>query len=142
VELFAERARTAQRSGMAPLVQATLSRWFTAEFRASQSDEVARIGEMIQNTPVAGYAGCSAAIPRLDVTHRLREIACPILVLVGDRDPGTPPSMSQEIHDNAPGSELVTIEHAAHLSNVEQPVAFNLALRRFLDRARATGRQT
>jgi pimeloyl-ACP methyl ester carboxylesterase len=46
--------------------------------------------------------------------------------------------MSQEIHKNASRSELVIIEHAAHLSNVEQPVVFNQTLRRFLDRVRAT----
>ncbi len=31
-------------------------------------------------------------------------------------------------------SELVVLEDAAHLSNIEQPQAFNQALRSFLDR--------
>jgi 3-oxoadipate enol-lactonase len=138
ISVFAQRSMMALQSGMAPLVDATLARWFTPEFRKSNIDEVAQIGDMILHTPVAGYVGCSEAIPRINLTHRLREITCPILVIVGDRDPGTPASMSQEIHDNAPGSELVIIEHAAHLSNVEQPVVFNQTLWRFLDRARAT----
>jgi 3-oxoadipate enol-lactonase len=138
IDVFAQRAATALRSGMAPLVDATLARWFTPEFHKSDVDAVARVGDMILRTPVAGYVGCSEAIPRINLTHRLREITCPILVLVGDRDPGTPVSMSQAIHDNAPGSELVIIEHAAHLSNVEQAGAFNRTLRRFLDRVRAT----
>ncbi len=137
IDLFAQRAATAMRSGMAPLVDATLARWFTPEFRKSDVDAVARVGDMILHTPVAGYVGCSAAIPRINMTERLREITCPMLVMVGDRDPGTPVAMSQAIHDNAPGSELVIIEHAAHLSNVEQPMTFNQALRRFLDQATA-----
>ena len=137
IDLFAQRAATAMRSGMAPLVDATLARWFTPEFRKSDVDAVARVGDMILRTPVAGYVGCSAAIPRINMTERLREITCPMLVMVGDRDPGTPVAMSQAIHDNAPGSELVIIEHAAHLSNVEQPMTFNQALRRFLDQATA-----
>lgn len=33
-----------------------------------------------------------------------------------------------------PGSELVIIASAAHLSNIEQPRAFNSALLGFLDR--------
>jgi 3-oxoadipate enol-lactonase len=138
ISVFAQRSLMALQSGMAPLVDATLARWFTPEFRKSNIDEVARIGDMILHTPVAGYVGCSEAIPRINLTRRLREITCPILVIVGDRDPGTPVSMSQEIHKNAPRSELVIIEHAAHLSNVEQPVVFNQTLRRFLGRARAT----
>jgi len=137
ISVFAQRSQVALESGMAPLVDATLARWFTPEFRKSNTDEVARIGDMILHTPVAGYVGCSEAITKIDLTHRLREITCPIMVIVGDRDPGTPVSMSQEIHKNAPRSELVVIEHAAHLSNVEQPIAFNQTLRRFLDRASA-----
>jgi len=138
IELFAQRAATAMRSGMSALVEATLARWFTPEFHKSDADAVARVGDMILHTPVAGYVGCSAAIPRINMTQRLREITCPILIMVGDRDPGTPVAMSQAIHDNALGSELVIIEHAAHLSNVEQPAIFNRALRRFLDQAIAT----
>jgi 3-oxoadipate enol-lactonase len=32
------------------------------------------------------------------------------------------------------GSEMVVLEDAAHLSNIEQPQAFNQNLRRFIDR--------
>ena len=31
------------------------------------------------------------------------------------------------------GSEMVILENAAHLSNIEQPQAFNQALRNFID---------
>jgi 3-oxoadipate enol-lactonase len=135
--MFGQRAATALTSGMAPLVEGTLARWFTPEFHGSNPAAVARIGEMILTTPVAGYVACSEAIPRIDYTDRLREIRCPVLVIVGDRDPGTPVAMSQAIHDNAPGSQLEVIDHAAHLSNVEQPEAFNRTLRGFLDRVRS-----
>jgi pimeloyl-ACP methyl ester carboxylesterase len=33
-----------------------------------------------------------------------------------------------------PGSQLVVLPNAAHLSNAEQPAAFNAALQSFLDR--------
>jgi len=54
--------------------------------------------------------------------------------MVGDQDHGTPPEMARAIHANLPGSELLVIEQAAHLSNVEQPEVFNRALGAFLDR--------
>jgi pimeloyl-ACP methyl ester carboxylesterase len=53
-------------------------------------------------------------------------------VICGDQDPGTPPAMAREIHDNAPGSRLVMIPQAAHLANLEQPAAFTKAMRDFL----------
>jgi 3-oxoadipate enol-lactonase len=38
------------------------------------------------------------------------------------------------LHRMIDGSQLVILEDAAHLSNIEQPRAFNLALRNFIDR--------
>jgi 3-oxoadipate enol-lactonase len=134
MQVFAERARTAVAQGMDPLVEATLGRWFTPPFHRSNPEDVARVRDMIRATPVAGYVACSDAIPRIDTTARLRDIRCPILVIVGKDDPGTPVAMSRAIHENAPGSELVIIENAAHLSNLEQTLAFNTALARFLRR--------
>ncbi len=137
--VWAERVKTALTQGMQPLVQPTLERWFTEGFRQRAPEKVAAIGAAIAATPPAGYAGCSQAIPKIDVTARLKEIRCPALVLCGDKDPGTPPAMAEEIHANLPGSKLVLIKDAAHLANVEQPAAFNRALEEFLGRF-STGR--
>jgi len=84
---------------------------------------------------VPGYVGCSHAIPKINLTARLAEIRCPSLVLVGKDDPGTPVAMAEEIRQALPGSKLVIIPSAAHLSNLEQPDAFNQALGDFLDKA-------
>ena len=134
VELFAQRASQAASAGMATLVDSTLQRWFTPRFHETRPETVAEVGDMIRNTPILGYAGCSHAIPRIDLTHRLNRVACPVLVMVGSEDIGTPPAMSREIHDNLPGSEFVEIEDASHLSNIEQPAAFNRELSSFLER--------
>jgi 3-oxoadipate enol-lactonase len=133
--LWQERIRTAETKGMEPLVQPTLERWFTAPFREKNVDAVRKIATAISTTPVAGYAGCCAAIPKINVTARLKEIKCPVLVICGEQDPGTPPAMAREIHENTPGSKLVLIPQAAHLSNLEQPAAFNRALEGFLTKS-------
>jgi 3-oxoadipate enol-lactonase len=130
--LWQERIRTAESKGMQPLVQATLERWFTEAFRKNHPEQVRKIGESILATPVAGYAGCCNAIPKINATARLKEIKCRALVICGEQDPGTPPAMAREIHDNLPGSKLALIPQAAHLSNLEQPEAFNRVLSEFL----------
>jgi pimeloyl-ACP methyl ester carboxylesterase len=38
------------------------------------------------------------------------------------------------IADGVPGAELVVVEGAAHMPNLERPDAFNAALQRLLDR--------
>lgn len=135
--MWADRIKTAEANGMEPLVQPTLERWFTAAYRAAQPDQMKRIGGMIRATPVPGYVGCCNAIPKINLTVRLKEIKVPALVIVGADDAGTPPAMARDIHENLPGSELVVIPSAAHLSNVEQPAAFDRALTAFYDRIKA-----
>jgi 3-oxoadipate enol-lactonase len=130
--MWQDRIRIAESQGMKPLVQPTIERWFTAPFREREKAKVQAIASLIERTPVAGYAGCCHAIPKIDVTARLKEIKLPALVICGEDDPGTPPAMAREIHQNLPGSKLVLIPQAAHLSNVEQPEAFNRALADFL----------
>ena len=135
-EMWGERVKLAQEKGMDALVDSTLARWFTEPYRQARKDVMERIGADIRNTPVPGFVGCCQAIAKVDVLDRLKEIDCPALVIVGDEDHGTPPEMARQIHANLRGSKLVVIPSAAHLSNVEQPQAFNDALVSFLDRVR------
>lgn len=135
-EMWGERIRIAQTRGMDALVESTLARWFTEPYRAARPDVMARIGNDIRNTPVAGFAGCCHAISKVDVLDRLPEIQCPVFIMVGEHDHGTPPEMARQIHANLPGSELQVIPSAAHLSNIEQPEIFNRALVEFLEKQR------
>jgi pimeloyl-ACP methyl ester carboxylesterase len=67
-----------------------------------------------------------------EVIDGLPRIAVPTLIIVGDRDePFLAPSayMAKKI----PGARLKTIPGAGHLSNVDQPDAFNRVLLDFLD---------
>src|SRR5262250_63266 len=121
--------------GMELMVAGTLERWFTAPCRARRRDVMERVGAMIRNTPPAGYVGCCHAIPKINVTDRLKELRCPTLVIAGEEDPGTPVEMAREIHSALPGSQLAVLRSASHLSNVEQPEEFNRALLGFLDKA-------
>ncbi|MBC7780964.1 MAG: 3-oxoadipate enol-lactonase [Proteobacteria bacterium] len=132
--MWAERVKTATTQGMEPLVAGTLARWFTEPFRTRGGSRFDEVAAMIRSTPPLGYAGCCQAIPTIDVTDRLPTIKAPILVIVGEQDAGTPVAMAQAIQANAPGSELVIIPNAAHISNVEQPEAFERALMAFLAR--------
>jgi len=128
------RIKIAAEQGMQALVEPTLQRWFTEPFYKANKAMMSRVGQMIRNTRPAGYIGCCRAIPKIDATDRLGAITCPVQVVVGEQDVGTPVAMSRAIHDAIPASELVVIPSASHLSNLEQPAAFNKALGDFLER--------
>ena len=132
--IWEERIKTVGVKGMEPMVAPTLERWFTAPFRARRKDLIEKVGAMIRSTPAAGYVGCCHAIPKINVTDRLKEVRCPALVIVGEEDPGTPVDMARELHAAMPGAELAILSRASHLSNLEQPGEFNRALGGFLDK--------
>ncbi len=133
-QMWADRIAGARTLGMAGLADATLGRWFTQAYRDADGPELARIGDMIRFTPVDGFVGCCHAISKIDYLKRVSEITTPVMLIAGAEDMATPVSGHEKIRDRVAGSELVVIEQAAHLANVEQPEAFNAALGGFLAR--------
>jgi pimeloyl-ACP methyl ester carboxylesterase len=69
---------------------------------------------------------------RPDAKPQLSVIAVPTLVVVGEQDTLTPPERSLELSRAIKDAELVRIASAGHMSNLEQPEAFNGAVRAFL----------
>jgi 3-oxoadipate enol-lactonase len=67
---------------------------------------------------------------KLNTTDRLKDIDLPVLAITGEHDASAPGT--RYIGEHVPGAELVVIPQAAHIANVEQPAAFNRALREFL----------
>ena len=134
IAAFEQRVATVRAGTMEAMVEPTLRRWFKDSFRAKEPRLMQRVGDWIRKTPLEGYCGTSAAIPTIDVTQRLGEIRVPCLVIVGADDIAMPPAMAQTLARHLPDAELVVIPDAGHLSNLEQPEAFNAALDRFYER--------
>jgi pimeloyl-ACP methyl ester carboxylesterase len=88
---------------------------------------------MLSSSTEAISGALTALMTRPDSTLTLAAIHCPTLVIVGDEDVVTPPSFSETLHARIPGSELVRIAGAGHLSSLERPDSFNAALAQFLD---------
>jgi 3-oxoadipate enol-lactonase len=132
--LWDERIATAETKGMEPHVEPTIARWFTPKFVESRPDVVNLVRDMIRRTSPRGYAGCCHAIRALDLTDRLSAVTLPTLIIVGAQDVGTPVAASKAIQERIKGSELVVLDPASHLSNLEQPDAFTQALQKFLGR--------
>ena len=132
--LWNERITTAETKGMDPHVEPTIARWLTPKFVESRPDVVNLVRDMIRRTNARGYAGCCHAIRELDLTDRLSAITLPTLIIVGAQDVGTPVAASKAIQERIKGSELVILDPASHLSNIEQPEAFTAALQKFLSR--------
>jgi len=92
--------------------------------RSRHSDEALKnlVRTMAEETgPEAFLRQQKAVMARPDSRPGLSAIKCPTLVLVGDGDELTPPSLSEEIAAGIPGSRLVVISDCGHLSTLERP---------------------
>jgi pimeloyl-ACP methyl ester carboxylesterase len=97
-------------------------------------DVVERVRALALSSSADAISGAiSALMSRPDSTPTLTKIHVPTLIIVGAEDVITPPALSEKMHQAIPGSELVSIPEAGHLSSVERPDAFNNALANFLD---------
>jgi 3-oxoadipate enol-lactonase len=119
--------------GFESLIEGMPARWLTPELIKARPDLVERLRAMIATNTVEGYVHCAGAITRLAFMDRLSEIKLPTLLICGAQDLGTPISGMREMEKRIAGSRYVEIDPAGHLSNIENPEAFDSALAEFLD---------
>ena len=111
----------------------TIQRWFTAPFVKRAPQDIEKVRRMILGTGVEGYAGCASAVRDMSQTTMLLKIRTPTLVLTGRQDPACTVDQATVLNRMIDGSQMVVLEDAAHLSNIEQPEAFNRTVRTFID---------
>ena len=126
-----ERMATAKMKGMDALVEPTIGRWFPEDTVRSNRDFLPRLRRMISNTPVNGFYGCAAALGDHDFRSNAANVNLPVLLLVGEKD-GSVPLLMSTLRDQIPNSRFVELPGAGHISNMDQPEAFNAAVRDFL----------
>ena len=67
-----------------------------------------------------------------DQAERAAAIQAPTLIICGDEDVITPPTLSEELATLIPNSRLKIIECASHLANLDNPYEFNRSIEDFL----------
>ncbi|MEL6278388.1 MAG: 3-oxoadipate enol-lactonase [Pseudomonadota bacterium] len=130
-EIWNERISTVEAAGIAPLADAVMERWFSAEFRANEP-QLALWRNMLVRTTADGYAGSSAAIRDVDFTAVATSIAVPTLCVVGTEDGSTPPALVKELSELAPGARYAEIDGVGHIPCVEAPERLGALLTGFM----------
>jgi 3-oxoadipate enol-lactonase len=82
---------------------------------------------------VGTAAAARAMAARPDSTPMLETIKIPTLIVVGEHDKPTPVATSEDMYARIKNSKLEVIKNAGHMSNLEQPKAFNRVLLEFLN---------
>ncbi len=80
-----------------------------------------------------GVKGCLLAMAaRTDTSLVLGNIQVPTLLLVGEQDTLTPPTVMQQMHERISNSEMITIPGAGHMTPIENPEVVTQSIQDFL----------
>ncbi len=117
----------------AGVVDGMVPRMFTQATIDGNKATVERARAITASTAPQGViADLHAMADRPDSQPTMSQITCPTLILVGDQDNLTPVADAELMAEKIQGAKLVKIAGAAHLSPMEQPEAFTVALRDFV----------
>ena len=125
-----DRSEAASRTvGMRGLAEARAGALLGSVATPAMHEEVI---ETMSGIDPAAYVIGARAVWLADQVDRAAAIGVPTLVLVGDEDSITPPGLSEHLASLIAGAKLEQIDGAGHLANLEQALAFNTAIERFL----------
>jgi pimeloyl-ACP methyl ester carboxylesterase len=126
-------ATTAREKGVGAIVETMLPKILSQKSCQTRPELVTRVREMMASTSLAAVLGDLAAMrDRVDSTAMLAQIDKPTLILHGADDQLIPPAEAQAAGATIPDARLQILPDAGHLLNLEQPEAFNEAVRGFL----------
>ena len=136
-EARSNRAALAARvlaEGASPAAEAFLPGLVGETTHRDRPGLVGSLRERIHATSPRGIASALHGLAaRPDSRPTLASIGVPTLVVVGEEDVLTPPAESRAMAAAIAGSRLEVIPKAGHLSNLENPGAYDAALRSFLE---------
>jgi 3-oxoadipate enol-lactonase len=122
-----------RKEGVERYAEESIKNLFASGSFETKVNEIKYVREMIVKTSEQTLCNTLLALAaRQETCHSLSDIKVPVLILVGKEDKITPPAAARFMHENIKGSLLKIIDHAGHLSNLENPVEFNARLREFV----------
>lgn len=131
-EAFAKRAETVEREGMIGVADAVLGGALSPGTREHNLALTGMVREMLLSNDPICYAGHCRALMAGSAKADQPNITCPTLLVVGDQDPVTPLGLQKQIAAAIRNSRIRVIPGTAHLTMLESPAAFNVAVLEFL----------
>lgn len=122
-ERWNSRIETISKKGMQAIVDDTMERWFTEDFRKQNPQRVAETYGMFLRSDVQGYSNCCCAIRDADFRDQLQNLSVETLVITGDEDPVTNVEQAEFLVSNIPNAKLKVL-HARHLAATELPKVY------------------
>jgi pimeloyl-ACP methyl ester carboxylesterase len=134
-KLVEQRALDSAAGGPGATLDATIERWFTADFIDANPEYIAQVRDWVLANDPEVYAKCRQVLafgvvelirPQPPITH-------PTLIVTCEHDSGSTPAMSQTIASEISGSQVIVVPQLQHMGLVENPSFFINAMAEFFE---------
>jgi pimeloyl-ACP methyl ester carboxylesterase len=134
-QLVEQRALDSAAGGPGATLDATIERWFTADFIEQNPDFIATVRGWVLANDAESYALCRRVLafgvvelirPQPPITH-------PTLIITCEYDSGSTPAMSQTIASEISGAQVIIVPGLRHMGLTENSSFFTAALVEFLE---------
>lgn len=132
--MWNDRIDIVRKEGLLPLADPVMERWFSPEFRAANSVELAGWRNLFLRTDPAGYAATCATLRDTDLTDAIAAIHLPTLIVAGEADLAAPVETVRNC-TAIPKSRFEILPRTGHIPSIEQPEKLAALMRQFLKEA-------
>lgn len=121
---FANMASLVETGGLSAVAPVALRRIFTEEYLESHPEAAQERAEVLENADPEVFVAACRALQSVDFTEGARGLTVPTLIVVGDQDQATPPSMASALDHLLADSQLVVLPGIAHAPQLQDPTGF------------------
>lgn len=130
---FRGMSAAAKDKGLAAIADVAMRRLFAPEFQQQNPGLIEERKKRFLAVDPKTFHGACDALATLDLRPSLSSVTVPVLLLVGEQDEATPPSMSHELSAGLPHARLLVLAGCAHVPQLQAPDVFMAAIRDFID---------
>lgn len=123
----------AKEQGIEPIIETMLQRVLSPRTLQNNPALVQTVRQIMQRTSLSAVLGdLQGMMERIDSRPFLKQIAVPTLIIHGKDDALIPVDEARAMQEAIPNCQLVLLEGAGHLPNLEASEPFNQAVREFI----------
>lgn len=122
-------------NGVASIADGIMERWFSPQFRAERTEELAGWRNMFLRCDARGYAATCATLRDADLRDRISAITLPTLLVAGEKDLAMPAAQVEATAAAIPGARFEIFPGVGHIPSIEAPEKLASLMLEFLKEA-------
>lgn len=129
---FRQMSATARQKGLAAITDTAMQRLFSPSFQSEHPELIAERRRQFLSIDVETFHDACDSLATLDLRDEAARLSHKSLVLAGEYDEATPPSMGKELAETLPNATFRLLNGCAHVPQLQEPELFLSAMRSFL----------